>query len=426
MKWEPAELKVSEIQLAKAEHCSRDAQGLEYEPEHGIRILLILSALLAFASISTDLYLPAMPIMAASLHADDGAMALTVSGYLAGFSAGQLFWGPLSDRFGRRLPVALGCLLFIVGSAGCALAADGAALIGWRVVQALGACANVVLARAMVRDLYQGRRAGQKMSTLMTIMAVAPLAGPTVGGQILHLFSWQAIFWTLVVVGLATLASLLLLPETLPPERRSPTSLQTIVQRYGLLLRIPRFMAYIATGGFFYAGTFAYIAGSPFAYIAYHHVNPQWYGTLFGAGIVGLMVTNQLNARLLNRHETDSLLLVGGFISAIAGGVIAFNTWAGWGGLPLLICGCFVFVTATGFVLANTITGALGCLPQFSGTASALAGALQYGAGILGSALVARFADGTPWPMGLVVGICGLGCLFSAACVLATHKSDHL
>jgi DHA1 family bicyclomycin/chloramphenicol resistance-like MFS transporter len=417
---------VSEIGVVTAEPRSRNAQGSGYEPEHGIRILLILSALLAFASISTDLYLPAMPIMAASLHADDGAMALTVSAYLAGFSAGQLFWGPFSDRFGRRLPVALGCLLFIAGSAGCALATDGTALIGWRVVQALGACANVVLARAMVRDLYQGRHAAQKMSTLMTIMAVAPLAGPTVGGQILHLFSWQAIFWTLVLLGLATLASLVLLPETLPPDRRSPTSLQTIMQRYGVLLRTPKFMAYIATGGFFYAGTFAYIAGSPFAYITYHHVNAQWYGALFGAGIVGLMVTNQLNARLLNRHETDTLLLVGGLISAVAGGVIAYTTWADWGGLPLLICGCFVFVTATGFVLANAITGALGCLPRFSGTASALAGALQYGAGILGSALVARFADGTPWPMGLVVGICGLGCLLSAACVLATHKSDHL
>ncbi|MFK3971487.1 multidrug effflux MFS transporter [Pseudomonas sp. NPDC087358] len=417
---------MSEIGVATAEPRSRNAQGSGYEPEHGIRILLILSALLAFASISTDLYLPAMPIMAASLHADDGAMALTVSGYLAGFSAGQLFWGPFSDRFGRRLPVALGCLLFIAGSAGCALATDGTALIGWRVVQALGACANVVLARAMVRDLYQGRHAAQKMSTLMTIMAVAPLAGPTVGGQILHLFSWQAIFWTLVLLGLATLASLVLLPETLPPDRRSPTSLQTIMQRYGVLLRTPKFMAYIATGGFFYAGTFAYIAGSPFAYITYHHVSAQWYGALFGAGIVGLMVTNQLNARLLNRHEIDTLLLVGGLISAVAGGVIAYTTWADWGGLPLLICGCFVFVTATGFVLANAITGALGCLPRFSGTASALAGALQYGAGILGSALVARFADGTPWPMGLVVGICGLGCLLSAACVLATHKSDHL
>ncbi|WP_238785110.1 MFS transporter [Pseudomonas sp. R84] len=190
------------------------------EREHGLSILLILSALLAFASISTDLYLPGMPGMAADLHADGGTMELTISGYLAGFSVGQLFWGPFSDRFGRRLPVALGCLLFIAGSAGCALSTSGTTLIAWRLVQAFGACANVVLARAMVRDLYEGQRAAQKMSTLMTVMAIAPLAGPTVGGQILHLWSWHAIFWTLVLLGGATLTSLLWLPETLPPVRR--------------------------------------------------------------------------------------------------------------------------------------------------------------------------------------------------------------
>jgi DHA1 family bicyclomycin/chloramphenicol resistance-like MFS transporter len=139
---------------------------------------------------------------------------------------------------------------------------------------------------------------------------------------------------------------------------------------------------------------------------------------LFGAGIVGLMVTNQLNARLLKRRGSDAMMVMGGLISGIAGVVIAGTTWADWGGLPLLICGCFLFVSATGFVLANAITGALNCLPEFSGSASALAGALQYGSGILGSALVAVFADGTPWPMGWVVAICGLGCAMSAAFAL--------
>ncbi len=389
---------------------------------HGLRILLILSALLAFASISTDLYLPAMPVMADALHADGGTLELTVSGYLVGFSVGQLFWGPLSDRFGRRLPVALGLLLFIIGSAGCALATDGTAIIAWRIVQALGACANVVLARAMVRDLYEGRRAAQKMSTLMTIMAIAPLAGPTVGGQILTLGSWRAIFWTLVVVGFVTLASLLLLPETLPRERRHPSSLGAVVLRYGALLRRPRFLAYVATGGFFYAGTFAYIAGSPFAYITYHHVAPQLYGALFAAGIVGVMATNQMNARLLNRHDSDTLLTVGALIAGGAGLVIAINTWADFGGLPLLVFGCFLFASSTGFIVANSVAGALNCLPEFSGSASALAGGLQYGSGVLGSALVAIYADGTPWPMGWVVAVCGVGCVLSALWV--KHSTD--
>jgi MFS transporter, DHA1 family, multidrug resistance protein len=175
---------------------------------HGWRVLAILSALMGFASISTDLYLPAIPAIGASLGANTGMIELTVSGYLIGFSLGQLLWGPIGDRYGRRLPVAIGLVFFVIGSAGCALAGSAWAMIGWRIVQTVGACAGVVLARAMVRDLYAGERAAQMMSTLMTVMAIAPLLGPIVGGQILNLASWRAIFWTLVGVGIATLLAL--------------------------------------------------------------------------------------------------------------------------------------------------------------------------------------------------------------------------
>lgn len=187
---------------------------------HGWRVLGILIALMGFASISTDLYLPAMPAMSRALRADAGTVEWTISGYLIGFSLGQLLWGPISDRHGQRLPVAIGLVLFVIGSAGCALAGSIWAMIAWRVVQAMGACAGLVLARAMVRDLYEGDRSARMMSTLMTVMAIAPLLGPILGGQILALAGWRAIFWALVGVGLATLAVLFTLPETLPTERR--------------------------------------------------------------------------------------------------------------------------------------------------------------------------------------------------------------
>lgn len=150
----------------------------------GPRVLAILSILMAFASISTDLYLPALPAMGAALHAGAGTVELTISGYLTGFSLGQLVWGPVGDRYGRRLPVAIGLVLFVIGSAGCAVSTSVEMMIGWRVLQAVGACASVVLARAMVRDLHAGHRAAQMMSTLMTVMAIAPLLGPSLGGQI--------------------------------------------------------------------------------------------------------------------------------------------------------------------------------------------------------------------------------------------------
>jgi MFS transporter, DHA1 family, multidrug resistance protein len=387
---------------------------------HGWRVLAILSALMGFASISTDLYLPAMPAMGQALGADAGMVELTVSGYLIGFSLGQLLWGPIGDHHGRRLPVAIGLVLFVIGSAGCALAGSAWALIGWRIVQAAGACAGVVLARAMVRDLFEGYRAAQMLSTLMTVMAIAPLLGPVLGGQILAFAGWRAIFWTLVGVGLATLAALFTLPETLPVERRSRASLGRALVRYGELIRDRRLLGYAGAGGFFYGGMFAYIAGTPFAYITYYHVPPQFYGLLFGVGIIGIMATNLLNARLVMRLGSERLLIRGTGAAALAGIVLAVTAWTGWGGLWGLAVPLFLFISATGFIVANSIAGALAGFPERAGAVSALIGAIHYGSGIIGSALVSAFADGTPWPMGWVIALAGIGSLLCARLLVPT------
>ncbi|QJP15700.1 multidrug effflux MFS transporter [Starkeya sp. ORNL1] len=385
---------------------------------HGWRVLAILSALMGFASISTDLYLPAMPAMGEALGADTGTVELTVSGYLIGFSLGQLLWGPISDRYGRRLPVAVGLILFVIGSAGCALADSASTLIAARIVQAVGACASVVLARAMVRDLYEGNRAAQMLSTLITVMAIAPLIGPILGAQILALAGWRAIFWTRVGFGLATLAALFTLPETLPAGQRSQESLGRSLMRYGELLRQRRLLGYAAAGGFFYGGMFAYIAGTPFAYITYHHVPAQLYGLLFAVGIVGIMITNTVNARLVMRFGSDRLLVHGSTAAAFSGLLLAVAAWAGWGGLWGLVIPLFLFVSATGFIVANSIAGALADFPKRAGAVSALIGAIHYGSGIIGSALVGAFADGTPRPMGLVIALAGVGSLLGALTLL--------
>lgn len=377
-------------------------------------MLAILSALMSFASISTDLYLPALPAMAESLHADTGSVELTISGYLIGFSIGQLLWGPIGDRYGRRLPITLGLLLFIVGSAGCAMSDSVPMMIGWRMVQAVGACANVVLSRAMVRDLYVGHQAARMLSVLMTAMAIAPLIGPSVGGLILHVASWHAIFWALVGVGMLTLWALTILPETLPPERRNYQSITSAFLGYGQLLQQPRLLAYAGVGGCFYGGMFAYVAGTPVAYISHHHVSPQYYGLLFALGIVGIMVANQLNSRLVRRFGIDSLIRLGAILATVAGAVAAFNAWHDWGGLWGLVAPLFFFASATGFIVANAIVGALDNYPERAGSVSALIGAIQYGTGIIGSAFVGYFADGTPFPMGLTIaGFCIGSLLFS-------------
>lgn len=391
---------------------------------HGWRVLGILSLLMGFASISTDLYLPAMPAMGRSLGASPGSVEWTISGYLIGFSLGQLFWGPVSDRFGRRLPVAIGIVLFVIGSAGCALAGTTSSIIAWRIVQAIGASAGVVLSRAMVRDLYQGYRAAQMLSTLITVMAVAPLVGPLIGGQILLLAGWRPIFWALVVIGITTLFALMTLPETLPGDRRSRQGAVAALVSYGELLRNRRLLGYAGAGGFFYGGMFAYVAGTPFAYITYHHLPAQLYGLLFAAGMVGIMAANMINARLVRRLGSDRLMIRGTMLAAGSGLVVALAALTDWGGLLALAVPLFVFASATGFIVANSIAGALSDFPDRAGTVSALVGALQYGSGIIGSGLVGVFADGTPWSMGWVISLAGLGSLACTLMLLPTVKTQ--
>lgn len=197
--------------------------------------------------------------------------------------------------------MAAGLVLFIIGSAGCALAGSAETIIGWHIVQALGASACVVISRAIVRDLYEGARAARMLSTLMVVMAIAPLLGPVIDAQVAAWAGWRAIFWLLVALSVASLAALYTIPETLPPLRRHDGRLSGAFARYAKLLTERRVLAYAGAGGFFYAGMFAYIAGTPFAYITYHHLPAQYYGLLFGVGILGIMATNVLNARLVTR-----------------------------------------------------------------------------------------------------------------------------
>ena len=387
---------------------------------HGFRLLFILAVLLGFASISTDLFLPALPTMQLALGASEGQLQFAISGYLLGFGFGQLFWGPLSDRFGRRGPVALGIVVFVIGSAGCALSTDGWQLIGWRVVQALGASAGVALARAMVRDLYDRDRAARVLSTLMTVMAIAPLLGPSVGAQILAVASWQAIFWVLVAIGAATAIAVMTLPETLPSEQRHPETALQLIAGYGEVLRNRVLLGYAAAVGFYYAGVFANIAGGAFAYIDYHGLSPEAYGLVFASGVLGLMAANFINARLVTGFGSDAMLLAGAAGAAISGVALAVVTATDLGGVAGLIVVQFLFTAMNGLILANGVAGALSSVRQRAGSASAVVGAIQYGSGMLGSAAVGLLANGTPLPMGLVMALSGLGCL---ACAIAVRKS---
>ncbi|PKU24791.1 Bcr/CflA family multidrug efflux MFS transporter [Telmatospirillum siberiense] len=387
-------------------------------------VLVVLSALMAFASISTDTYLPAFPTISAAFQVDPGRIQLTLSSYLIGFSVGQLIWGPIGDRYGRRKPIAVGMILFMIGSGGCALSGTAEQMIGWRVIQALGACSGPVLARAMVRDLYARERSAQMLSTLMLVMGVAPLLGPLLGGQILALWSWQAIFWCLVGFGILALIGVLALPETLAASRRSAQGLAEVWINYLTLVRNPRLLGYAAAGGFYYGGAYAYIAGTPFAYIDYYHVPPQAYGLLFGLNIVGMMGANFLNSRLVMRLGSDRIFHFGAGIAALSGVMTALDARFGWGGLVGLVLPLFFFFSVSGFIVANSVAGALAAFPRNAGAASAVVGATHYGSGIFSAAALGWFADGTPWTMGWIIGVTGLGSLGAALFLVRPVRTE--
>ncbi|MBJ8742257.1 multidrug effflux MFS transporter [Citrobacter sp. FDAARGOS_156] len=377
----------------------------------GLSFILILSGLMAFTSLSTDIYLPAMPTMAGDLN---GNVELTVTGFLVGFAIAQLIWGPISDHLGRRTPLFIGMVLFIIGSAGCALSTDITQIVFWRVFQALGACTGPMLARAMIRDLFARTRAAQMLSTLVLVMAIAPIAGPLIGGQIIRLSTWHSIFWLLVAIGVLMFISLLWLPETLPEERRVKASLAGAFHHYRALLTNGRFMRYTLSLTFYYVGAYAFITGSPFVYIRYYHVDPQHYGWLFALNIVGVMAMSVVNRRLVQRHALEQLLKYATMLAALAAVALALLVKLEIGGVIAIIITVFLLFSMNGIIAATSTAAALDAALNIAGSASALIGSLQYGSGIISSLLLARLSDGTPWTMAWIIA---LFTLMSAALV---------
>lgn len=368
----------------------------------GLTFILILSGLMAFTSLSTDICLPAMPTMAEDLH---GNVELTITGFLIGFTIAQLIWGPISDHMGRRKPLFIGMVLFIIGSAGCALSTSITQIVFWRVFQALGACTGPMLARAMIRDLFARTRAAQMLSTLVLVMAIAPIAGPLIGGQIIRLSTWHSIFWLLVVIGALMFISLNWLPETLPEDKRVKASLAGAFRNYRSLLTNGRFMRYPLSLTFYYVGAYAFITGSPFVYISYYHVDPQHYGWLFALNIIGVMAMSVVNRRLVQRHALEQLLKYATLLAALAAVVLALLVKLESGGVVAIIITVFLFFSMNGIIAATSTAAALDAVPNIAGSASALIGALQYGSGIISSLLLAAFSDGTPWTMAWIIAL---------------------
>lgn len=373
-----------------------------------VAFVLTLGLLMAFGPMAIDMYLPAMPAMAEAFGAPQAAVQSTLSAFLLAFGLSQLAWGPLGDRFGRKPTAMAGIALFVAGSLGCAFAEGVGGLTAWRVVQALGAGAAPVMARAMVRDRYERDRAASLLSLLILVMGVAPLVAPLLGGQVLLHAGWPAVFLVLAAFGAVALLCLLPFGETLPAGTRRGLDPASLVEGYAALLRDRRFLGYCLSAAFPFAGMFAFISGSPFVFIQHFGVSPQLFGLVFAVNVVGMLGVSTLNSRLVLRHGADRLLRIGTLLSAAAGFVLLGAGLAGAGGLWGILAPLLLFTATIGLVAANATASAMQAFPRMAGTASALTGTLQLGLGAVAGMLVGVFADGTPLPMTAVIAGAGL------------------
>jgi MFS transporter, DHA1 family, multidrug resistance protein len=358
------------------------------------------------------MYLPSFQAIARDLTASPAQVQLTLAVFFVALGIGQAFYGPLSDRFGRRRPLCFGLALYVLASAGCALARSIEALVAWRFAQALGGCAGMVIARAVVRDRFDEREAARFFSLLILVTGLAPILAPSIGGQILVFFSWRAIFWTLAgfaLVGFIT--ATFVLPESLPPERRTEGGVATALRVYARLLRDRAFMRYALSGALVISGMFAYIFGSPFVFMQIYGVRPERFGWIFGAIALGLISASQLNRVVLARVAGARILSHALVVTAAAGVILLVMAWTGVGGLAGLLGPLFVYIASLGFVLPNVIATALGPQGRNAGTASALLGTLQFGAGATVGALLGVLGDGTAVPMAGLIAVCGLSAL---------------
>lgn len=373
-----------------------------------LRTILILGALSAFAPLAIDFYLPGFPAMAVAFGTDETHVQLTLAVYFFGLAIGQLIYGPLADRFGRRVPLLSGVTLFTVASFACAYAPSLDWLIGARFIQALGGCAGMVISRAVVSDKCDAVGSAKVFSQLMLVTGLAPILAPLAGGAMVGIWGWQSIFLALSVFSvLAALAVTFGLPESLPPNQpRQPLS--GALRQYGRLLSDRVYLGYALTGGISIAGMFAYIAGSPFVFIKLYGVPAEHYGWLFGSNAAGFILVAQLNARLLSKRGPAFLLSRTVWVYLLAAlsllAVSAARTQALW---PLLVP-LFICIASLGCILPNTSACAMAGQGARAGSASALLGCLQFGVAAGAASLVGVLHDGTAMPMAIVISLCGV------------------
>ncbi len=372
-----------------------------------VGLVVLLGALTAFAAMSIDMYLPSLPAIGQSFHAPVGAAQATLAAFLAGLSIGQFFYGPASDRWGRRTPILAGAGLYVLGSLACAFAPSIAALTLARFIQALGGCAGPVIARAVVRDRFGHRDSARVLSLLMLVMGLAPILAPLAGGALLVFGGWRTIFWVLTGFGaLVAIAAFFGLPESRSAETAAQARSEHPVRAYFELIRQPRLIGFVLAGALNSAAMFAYVSASPGLLIGTYGVRPENFGWVFGANAVALIGMSQVNGRLLRTHTPEQIVALARPASLVFAVVLALAAITGIGGMWSVLVPLFLIMGSFGFIGSNTIAGGLSLDPRRAGSISALMGGAQFGIGAAASGVIGMAHARGPIPMALVILFC--------------------
>ncbi len=365
--------------------------------------ILLLGSLTAFGAVTIDLYLPTLPIIARDFAVSPAKVQLTFSAFFIGMALGQLVYGPASDRLGRRPAILFGCLVYVVASLACAFAPSVDWLIAGRFAQALGCCAGMVVARAVVRDRYDHRDSARIFSLLVLVLAVAPLVAPSVGGWLALAFSWRAVFVALAAIGAAIGAAVFLrLDESRSPETEAKARGESVAGAYWDLLQNRRLLGYTMVSACNGATLFGYIATAPDLMIDIWGFTPGQFSLIFAVIAVGVIGSSQVNRRLLLKHSPDRILGVACLFAVAFGVALLLATTLGlskwW-----IMAGIFAVLTSNGFIAANALAGALNVDPLRAGTTSGLFGAANFALGAVASATAAALHDDTAVPVSAVI-----------------------
>jgi DHA1 family bicyclomycin/chloramphenicol resistance-like MFS transporter len=371
--------------------------------------ILILGLLTALGPFSIDMYLPGFGDIAKSLGTSVATVSLSLSSFFIGISLGQLLYGPLLDRYGRKKPLYVGLALYIIASAVCMRAGDINTLIVLRFIQAMGACAASVAAVAMVRDLFGDKEMARVFSLLLLVVGASPMIAPTTGGYIVVNFGWRAVFLVLLILGaLITILTIFFLPESHPADRNFSLKPLPIIKNFISVLKVPQFLVYVLVQSFAFAGLFAYVTGSPIVFMDIFHVDKKTYGWIFGFLAVAFIGLSQFNTLLLRKYSSEQIIGVALTGQVTVAVIFLVGNIAGWYGLSHTIFFIFLFLGFFGFTNPNAGALALAPFSKNAGTASSLLGACQIGVGALASIGVSAFSNGTSTPMITVMTITSL------------------